>query len=534
MRPDLRRPRDERGVMAIAIALITCFTLVPLAAYAVDIGVQRVARRDAQSVADLVALDLARQLDGRKYSVINAGLQGLADKSAARNSGGTGAPTVVPVLGTISSASYDPANPDAYFTKMTDPNGVPNAVRVTVTSSVNFTIQPGKGGVVRTAIGKAQSAACFDVGSYALNLDSQKSALLNSLVGDALNLSALTYTGLANANVSLLGLATELGAGSVDQLLALKNLSLNQLYLASATALQKSGGDTADVALLNQLANANLGALPHIKLSDLLDLEAGNNAALATSVNLLDIVATSAFVANGTNSLAIPDLTVGIPNIAGVTASLKVTEQPQRGCTTNPVKTSQVDLTVKVTLLDLDLLLLRAATTLTIDVHLASGTATRVNTICGTPEGIDVSVASGLVQLSVQPDISLKLLGLPIAHVYGSAGTTAPAANTTVQFRNPPDAYGTAKSNGSGVILPQLALNNLGIDLLGILPLGLNSGGILGAVVNSIITPVLNPLIAALNTLVLTPLTGLLGIKIGGADIYAVPHPSCNNPVLGG
>ena len=58
--------------MAIMVAIITCFAVIPLAAYAVDIGVQRVARRDIQAVADVVALDLARQLgEGKTVAVGN-------------------------------------------------------------------------------------------------------------------------------------------------------------------------------------------------------------------------------------------------------------------------------------------------------------------------------------------------------------------------------------------------------------------------------------------------------------------------------
>ena len=39
----MRRLREESGVVAIVMALVTCFVLIPLAAFAVDIGMQRVA-----------------------------------------------------------------------------------------------------------------------------------------------------------------------------------------------------------------------------------------------------------------------------------------------------------------------------------------------------------------------------------------------------------------------------------------------------------------------------------------------------------
>lgn len=528
-----RKARDEQGVVAILIAIVTCFTVIPLAAYAVDIGVQRVARRDVQAVADVVALDLARQLDGRNYGQLQGQIQSLANKSAARNAGGAGAPTVVATLGTLDKSKWF-SDPDAYFTPVTDVNVVPNAVRVRASNEVNFNISGGTGGVNRTAIATTQASACFTVGSFALNLDSSKSALLNGLVNDALNLSVVSYTGLANASVTLAQLGAELGAGSADGLLNLTDLSLGDLYLASATALQKAGGETADVALLNQLATANIGALPHIKFSDLVDLEAGNNSALSTSANLLDLVSGSALIANGDNALAVPSLTVGVPSITSITTSLKVIQKPILHCTSAPVKTSQVDLSIALNVANLNIGLLAASTTINVNLSIAEATAQRTNVVCGNPEGIDVSVASGLASLSLVPNIDLKLLGLTIANVTGSVGTNAPANTQTVSFRHPPDNYGTAKSVGSSAILPTLGLNSLHVTVLGVLPLGVTTSSILTGVLNTITTPIINPLINNLNSVLLTPLTSLLGVKMGGADVFAQPTPTCNNPVLAG
>ena len=52
------------------------------------------------------------------------------------------------------------------------------------------------------------------------------------------------------------------GVGTPSELMDLNDLSLNQLFLASAHVLQSQGGDAADIALLNSLAVANLSALP--------------------------------------------------------------------------------------------------------------------------------------------------------------------------------------------------------------------------------------------------------------------------------
>jgi uncharacterized membrane protein len=467
-------------------------------------------------------------------------LQSLANKSLTRNSDGVGRNlSVVPELGKVDKTKYDKDNPTSYFTPITsDAGGVPNAVKVTATTRVDFSIHSGSGGTSRTAIARSQANACFDLGSFALNLDSAKSTLLNSLINDSLNLSAISYTGLANANVTLLGLGTQLGAGTPDALMDLDHLTLNQLFLASAQALQANGGEAADVALLNSLATANLSSLPTIKFSDVLQLGSASDAAMESSVNLLNLVSTAAFVANGTNALAIPTLTAGIPNVASTAATLKVTQAPQGDCgpVGTQVKTSQVELDITFTLTNISILTLTAQTTLTLHVSLAQALGTLAAVQCGpgNPEGFDVSVASALSQLSSHLAIDLKLLGLTLATVDVSPGTNAPAATNTVQFRNPPDAYGTPKSTGSGVALSTVSLTTANINVLGVLPLFMTTSGILSSLVSNIITPIVNPLINNTNSILVGPLADLLGLNLGGADVIPKTPTVCSDVAMAG
>ena len=84
----MNRRRDERGAVAVlTAALLTA--LVVMAAFVVDIGMQRVARRDMQALADVVALDLSRELDeSQREAQAEAGLttvrqgSGVADQVA--------------------------------------------------------------------------------------------------------------------------------------------------------------------------------------------------------------------------------------------------------------------------------------------------------------------------------------------------------------------------------------------------------------------------------------------------------------------
>lgn len=537
------RRRDESGIVAVVVALVTCFTLLPLAAFAVDIGVQRVARRDMQAVADMVALDLARDLDGRSYAQLYPGLQARADRSAARNHH-AGDPAVISAeLGTVDPAAYDPLDQDAHFTPITsDAGGVPNAVRVTATTSVAFSLAGGRGGASRSAIAQA-GTACFKLGSYALGLNSASSPLLNALIGGALGVGVLGYTGLANANVSLLGLAAELGAGTTQELVDLDNLSLGDLYLAAARVLAEEGGDTADITLLNQLASLNIGSLPRIAFGDLISLQPGADAALDTSVNLLDLVATSAFVANGENALAIPNLTVGVPGIASVTGSLKIIQSPQQACgrvNQAVASTSQVKLEVALTLAPVNVLnilllgLVSAETKVVLNVDLAKavGTLRRIQCGPGNPEGIDVEVASALSEIGLSVPTTVRLFGLPIASITGGVGTTAAPVTGTAQIRVPPGRWDQAVSTGTGTILPGLNLSSLQGSLLG--SPGIDLGLILGGLMDLVITPIVNPLLANINNLLLRPLTDLLGIQLAGADVFGVPHPRCDDVSLAG
>lgn len=66
------------------------------------------------------------------------------------------------------------------------------------------------------------------------------------------------------------------------------------------------------------------------------------------------------------------------------------------------------------------------------------------------------------------------------------------------------------------------------------MPAGVLVSGLLSAVLNQVLVPIVNPLITAVNTLVLNPLTQLLGIKAGGAQLLVRSPISCGRPALVG
>ncbi len=208
-----RRDRDERGAVAVFVAVVLSLLLVA-SAFAVDLGMQRAARADMQAVADAVALDLARELDGRTATELGT-LQTAADASRDRNEATSlgSTPAVTPELGVVNPAT-------GAFTPVAG-GVVPNAVRVTASTVVDFAfgVAPD-GGAQRSAIAMANPDACLRLGSTLLDLQSGNSVLLNAVLGDilggSLNLTAVSYQGLAGAEVTLADLAVALGAGTAD------------------------------------------------------------------------------------------------------------------------------------------------------------------------------------------------------------------------------------------------------------------------------------------------------------------------------
>lgn len=542
-----RRSRDENGVVAVVVAIITCFTLIPLAAFAVDIGVQRVARRDAQSVADVVALDLARQLNGRTYAQLMAAspsLLTLAQRSADRNkSGGDFAVTVD--LGTLNEGNYDPASPDAYFVKTTTASVVPTAIRVNATAQVGFTFISGSGGVSRSAVSTSFSRACFKVGSFALGLATNKSAL-NGLLGNALGLSALGYDGLANANVSLLGLATQLGAATPNELVSMPNLTLGQLVSASGHVLANTTPhDSADVTLLQTIkAGLDSGGRSGtvIDLGKLLDVGTGSGSALDASLNVFDLLTGSAFLANGDAAIAVPNLGLTLPGVGAISTSLKVIEPPRMACGKGATaRTGQVRFTLDGSLSAGVPLVLTVNGPIHVDLGLAVATGTLRDVTCvgSTPKSITIDVteqqAASTSLLLGNPTstpqqwlevraLSILLGGLrvPLANVGVSTVQTSTTGTYTL---DPWDAYLTTPFHTpqTPTSLPSFT-GNAGL-------LGLPLGGLLNPLVNS----VLNPLVTALNGLITGVLAPALGLQVAGVDLFSAnPPPNCVAPNLTG
>ena len=547
--------RDESGAIAL-VAVITMTMLLAVASLALDLGLKRVGLRDMQALADVVALDLARQIDGRTVAGIEADPAWLhgRDDSVARNGDTIGdPPAATPVLGMVNSVT-------GVFTAMTGTD-VPNAVRVTAASSVDFVLRTGEGALSRSAVATARASACFALGSYAARVTAGSSSLLGPILGaidSGLNLDLVSYQGLAALSVDLGNVAADLGVGTVSEL-AGTSVSASDFYIAVAHVLQDDG-HAAQATLLQGLA-LSVTDLPNIAIGDIIGLTTAGEGALDTSFNVLDLVTGAAFVANGENAVAVPSLGITLPGVTSLTGALTIIEALKPVCPTKDASgvgstatSTQVNLTMGGTLAALPSVLGLASTStgldLTATVAKAEGTLRDIT--CGQavtesdPEGITVDVKTGLTSVSLSVPIRLQgnlsvglsLYNLDIQLVATAAVT--PADNTeSVDYMVPPMQYGTAKetvNGGVGLPTATVTVQSITAKLLG-LPVSLPAAtlnSILSTVTSTIVNPIINPLITNINNLLLGPVADALGLRLGGADLYMYPRPSCTTPSLAG
>lgn len=595
---DRRRPRDERGAIIPMVAMLLA-VLIPSTAMAVDLGMQRVVRRDLQALADVVALDLVRLVDGRTAAQITSGFNGLPTldaakaKTVARNTDVLGdPPTVTYKLAFMNSTTHllekEVGAGGKMVTRQAVGSEVPTAIEIVARGGVDFAFAPGRGGAMRTSVAIPAPSTCFRLGSFAASLDASTSNLLVSLFphlinNSTLSASAVGYQGLAALNVDLVDLVgvSSLGVGTPDALLELGGLTLGQFYAAVASAVQANGGPTASVTLLQQLSTkANLTTT--IAIRDILNITNAGTAALAAQFNVLDLVTGAAYAANGTNTLSVPGLTTQVPGLTSLTTSLTVGDKPRGACggVGAKAKTGQVDLQFGGALTDINQVVglpllqgnLLAHTTTQSALFLAQAEGTLTNIVCGdatattNAEGIDVSVASSLAS-NVSTSQATTITGtldlrqnIPILGVIkiatitvnitqnANASTTQGTATGTISFRHPSDNYGTAKSYGSGIVLNNLTAPTVtaGTQVhVAYLPGYGTSGNVnassivgLSSVLNTLLasatTSVNNFVVNPLNTAVTPALAKQLGVKVGGADLFAMPRPSCQDPALAG
>ncbi len=582
----MNRRRDERGAVAVlTAALLTA--LVVMAAFVVDIGMQRVARRDMQALADVVALDLSRELDGRSVGVLNPLMPGLAAQSRARNGGTIGSTPVLSVdLGQLSSTGA--------FSTMS--SGVPSAVRVNAATTVAFAfgVSPS-GSASRSAVGVSEKTACFKLGSYAAAVKTGNGSLLgplNSLLG--LNLSLLSYQGIAGAGITLDELVATGQVGTPDQLLT-GATTYGTLANATLTALQnQSPQNSAAITALGLLINGSGNLGQTVRVGDTLNVAAGDGAALASTFNVLDLLVGAVLATNGTNALAVNGLSAGTATTGAVTGSLSVIERARtacgnltnvpsmatcqsaspipRGCARNSQLTGAVTIPLSIPTLN-GFAITTTGSALSLNLGNATGRLVAPEPTCaaGTPASPDtqsVEVATSLATSTLSTALHFKqVLTVPLVlstvkvvvefDITIGASIPQSAGTTIAPLKIPPNDV-TAVGGGSKAALGAPVTgtqSNLSVkidnDGDGIGDVAVSTlGPVVQATINAVVDPLLSttlsqvvtvlvpnvftPLTDSINSLVIGPLANLLGLDVAGADVFAVDRPRCMAPLLVG
>jgi uncharacterized membrane protein len=549
-----KSPACQRGALGI-LGAVTLLLSVLFTALAVDTGRLMLEQRRLQSVADMAALDASSQSgscgDGKLSTA-----QAAAEASAARNHhpvGGTR--TLAVALGNTSTGAdgvrvFAASAPEtATSVEVIAGNTVPASLFAGGMLGEQATLQA-------RAVAERQALAGFSAGSGLVSLNSEDSALLNSLLGGVLgstvDLGVDSYEGIASTNVTLLELVkAEATVGSVAEFLD-SELTLGELLQIYADAVNASGALGVGAIIADKIPiAANVSELV-IKVSDILaittDPELKEAAALA-NINLLSLITTTALIANGENALALfPTV-----NLLGITISpvLKVIEPPQiaigppgkdeNGKWHTQMHTAQVLVEAEVNG-DVNLGLAQAIVDLSLQIKVAQGSAWLKSIQCRNQEnaksiitiGAQPGIASVALAQATDPDASaahinlylLSILGihLPLANVTAGLDVTLADPDYTeliyeVGDNNEWPMVQRASSSVGGSLdsgLADLADSvQIDVELLG-LGLGID------AIVELLLNVLLKPLFALLGDTIapiLEPLLKVLGIGIGYMDV---------------
>lgn len=551
----MRRSRrnDERGAVIVFVGVLMTVLLV-FAAFAVDLGMQRVARRDMQALADVVALDVARSLGGRTVNDIKTKeptLATLAERSRARNGGTLGStPTLSLRLGQIDA--------NGVFTELTALTARPTAVEVSAETDVDFTFVGGSGGAIRSAVAVPGSVACISVGAVAASLDTNQwplSRLLGSIVGEA-DLDVLSPGGvldLKSLRVPLLGVAAELEVATVDELVSVPGLTIGRFVLAVAEVLQDSEGRTAGVKLLEGIAALDVGNVA-LTLGDILDIAPGSDAALNLHANAFELVQAALFVAGKDdnpedveNAIAVPGVSVAVPPppataLVELETRISIVEPPTIACGpadgTTTARNAQLRLHLTGALLSkagwplgLRLLVRDIDVHLRLDLGVAEARLDRVTCASGAPGAVDNVVLSGTTAiLETELVLELELLAGLLRPEIGVGPTTSVAQTTFQEQSLSFSADGPRPTKTVSAELTSLGLGS-------VTPTVRTGLWLIDAVLGDLLGLVVRPLIAGLD-LVLTPLVNLLtstlGIDLASVRLAGESLPDCNFATLRG
>jgi uncharacterized membrane protein len=531
--------RDERGaVFPMTVLLMGVILLI--ASLVIDIGGDRLVRGDMQSMADVIALDVVRQLDGRTAGAYTGYdstgpsttlLAAAKNESLARQDSHFADPDTVGVRLAVADKN------SGAFVRWAASGDVPNAIRVYTTGSSGFRFlptTPRRTNLERSALAMiGPPLACVSAGATFADIVPQ--GPLDTLLGKLVGVDRLTVLdpyGLASLDleIPLIDLAAKLGVGSVSEILT-ANVSAQDFVIAIASVLPPKNGSNADPKSLLDAISNGLPDTPGFRPGDILSLDTGGGSAATVIINTFTLVQAVIMVSNKehfidlTNSVSIPGLT------NKPTVQAKIVEAPKIAC--GPVGSTahsaqvQVRVTGGVSALgglvanaDIDPLFLT----------IADGTGTITDVRCNAGNmfvSVLATTAVAKVGIRVLTDLLLKLTHLEIAApdpaskpTGASIGTTA---SQTLNFTFPTSDIPPAQTAGT-------QFGNLGLS--SITPIKIDVSGLpVGGLLDGIVKPLLG-LIDPVVSAILRPILSQLGTSLGTVRIQPTGQPSCNEPFL--
>ncbi|MGO4608924.1 TadG family pilus assembly protein [Variovorax sp. 2RAF20] len=334
----------QRGSIVIHVAIF--FFLAGILFIGSELGYLFYLKRDFQKAADLAALAGAQNLYSNNCSAATSAAKSNANDEPNRN---------MPIGFQLFDAditcggwsSADNTSIDHFNAAAVEKNAIKVILSRTPAPLFSF-FTASRTISVQAIAARSLPKAALSINSTLLSVDTQKSAVLDSLVGGLLGgnvqLGLVGWQGLVSSQINLLSfldaLAINIGlkVGDYDNLLAAQ-ATVSELLSAMATVLEKNGGlagaQLSEFKKLSVLAAAL--DLPTVKVSDILGVGTG------TPSSALDISLQAAQLAQGFIQLASSQITgpsaafasVNLP-VVGVEANVKVIEPPQFSSIGNP------------------------------------------------------------------------------------------------------------------------------------------------------------------------------------------------------
>lgn len=321
----------QRGSIAIMAAIWLSVAVIVLSG--IDIGRFYSERRHMQAAADLAALSSVMKASAdTTCSAAKTAAQQVASPTAnsvpanatiSVTCGVWAAPQTSGGAATFTPTAGDPLNGQCGGLSAGPAGSTTgqsaNAVCVSVSEPVNGFFR-GVKTISASAMAKSTPTDTFTLTTSLAALNGGlANQLLQTLTGSpkALSLNAVDYQGLAQVNLKLAGILANLPVGSSTAVLN-GSVTLGQLANALVQAATQQNLVGANLNVLNAISAALCSGTvcggPQIALNQLVSAAVANgSSAVDASVNALGLLSTALQVANGTNPIAIPSITVQTP-----------------------------------------------------------------------------------------------------------------------------------------------------------------------------------------------------------------------------